>query len=249
MLLPLLAFSQEEAFYISFNNVSLADALVEIEYTYDVLFSYKDNLISDKQLSILAQKYTLLELLEIVKERTSLQFKILNDSYSIIKQSNEAVVALNMLQTVLVRSYLTQGIEKSGDGTYKISPVKLGILPGLTEPDVLESIQQLPGVLSPNETATNFFVRGGAADQNRLIWDGINIYHKGHLFGMISPLNPNATSEIKFINKGANARYGERLSSVIDISSRTAITSETKAEIGFNGISGDGLLELSLIHI
>ncbi|MFK7834513.1 MAG: TonB-dependent receptor [Winogradskyella sp.] len=247
MLLPLLAFSQEEAFYIVFNKVPLADALTTVEDTYDVLFSYKEELISNKTLSIQGQKYTLLELLEVIKERTSLQFKILNNRYIIIKASAEESVHLNTLEKVIVRSYLTQGIEKTGDGAYKISPSKLGILPGLTEPDVLESIQLLPGVLSPNETATSFFVRGGASDQNRLIWDGINIYHKGHLFGMISPLNPNATSDIKFINKGANARYGERLSSVIDITSRTAITNETKAEIGFNGISGDALLEIPII--
>ena len=112
----------------------------------------------------------------------------------------------------------------------------------------MESVQLLPGVLSPNETASGFFVRGGSSDQNRLIWDGINIHHKGHLFGMISPLNPNITSEIKFINKGTHTRYGERLSSVIDISSKSTMSKTVKAQFGINGINADALIEVPIIE-
>lgn len=247
MLLPFLAFSQEEAFYIEFNNENITDAFTKIEDKYDVLFSYKDEDLSDKHITIASNKYTLLEVLGAIKELTNLNYKVLNNRYVIINKSFEKTANFNALEKVIVRSYLTKGIQKNSDGSYTLQPAKLGILPGLTEPDVLESIQLLPGVLSPNETATSFFVRGGASDQNRLIWDGINIYHKGHLFGMISPINPNATSEIKFINKGSHVRYGERLSSVIDIASRSKISKDIKAEIGFNGISGDVLLEIPII--
>ncbi len=247
MLLPLLASSQEEAFYIAFKDEPISDAFTKIEDTYDVLFSYKDDDVINKRISITRKKRTLLEVLEAIKAFTKLNYKILNNRYIIINQSLEKEIDINELDKVIVRSYLTKGIEKNTNGSYKLFPSKLGILPGLTEPDVLESIQLLPGVLSPNETATGFFVRGGASDQNRLIWDGINIYHKGHLFGMISPLNPNVTSEIKFINKGSHARYGERLSSVIDMSSNSKISKNIKAELGFNGINGDALLEIPII--
>ena len=121
------------------------------------------------------------------------------------------------------------------------------ILPGLTEPDVLESIQQLPGVISPNETASGFIVRGGQSDQNRIIWDGINMYHKGHLFGMISPFNPNITKNVIFINKGTHPRYGERTSSVVNISSGHTISTTTKAGFGLNAINADAFLELPIL--
>ncbi|WP_282032290.1 TonB-dependent receptor domain-containing protein [Winogradskyella eximia] len=247
MLLPLLAFSQEEAFYIQFTDEDIRDVFTKIEDKYNVLFSYKDEDLSKNRITIKREKRTLLEVLAAIKDVTDLNYKVLNNRYVIINQNSEKDVDFNALDKVVIRSYLTKGIKKNSDGSYNIQPVKLGILPGLTEPDVLESIQLLPGVLSPNETATSFFVRGGASDQNRLIWDGITIYHKGHLFGMISPLNPNVTSEIKFINKGAHARYGERLSSVIDVSSRTDISNETTAELGFNGISADALLDIPII--
>ena len=247
MLLPLAASSQEEAFYIEFKDESLANVFTKIEDTYDVLFSYKDNDVNTKKITLNRKEITLQDLLEAIKELTKLDFKILNNRYIIINQSLDKDLNLNELDKVIIRSYLTKGIVKNGDGSYKLYPAKLGILPGLTEPDVLESIQLLPGVISPNETATGFFVRGGSSDQNRLIWDGINIYHKGHLFGMISPLNPNVTSEITFINKGSHARYGERLSSVIDMSSNSNISNTIKAEMGFNGINGDALLEVPII--
>ena len=247
MLLPLLAFSQEEAFYIEFNDEDIFNAFSKIEDKYDVLFSYKDEDITEKLITLKREKRTLLEVLDEITKFTSLDYKVLNNRYIILNKSSENTDSFNALDKVIVRSYLTRGIEKNSDGSFNIQPLRLGVLPGITEPDVLESIQLLPGVLSPNETATSFFVRGGASDQNRLIWDGINIYHKGHLFGMISPLNPNVTSQIKFINKGAHARYGERLSSVIDIASRTDIPKQTKVELGFNGISGDALLDIPII--
>ena len=248
MLLPTLAFSQEEAFYIAFKDIALHDAIEDIESTYKVLFSYKDDYVKDKKISLVRKKRTLSETLSELQEATKLYYNVVDQRYIIVSKVEGNQTITENLDKVVIRSYLAKGIEKNSQGTYKIYPSRLGILPGLTEPDVLESIQLLPGVLSPNETASGFFVRGGASDQNRLIWDGINIYHKGHLFGMISPLNPNVTSEIRFVNKGTHARYGERLSSVTNITSRTSINNQIKAEMGFNGVNADAILELPLIE-
>ena len=165
MLLPLLASSQEEAFYIEFKNESVAEAFNKIEYTFNVLFSYNDNDISNKRISLKRQKRTLTEVLQAFKLPAKLSYKIVNNRYIIINQFIEENIDVNELDKVIVRSYLTKGIKKINEGSYKLLPSKLGILPGLTEPDILESIQLLPGVLSPNETATGFFVRGGSSDQ------------------------------------------------------------------------------------
>ncbi|WP_299523136.1 TonB-dependent receptor [Winogradskyella sp.] len=248
MLLPTLAFSQEEeAFYIEFNDISLQDAIAEIEDIYDVLFSFKDDYIKGKRVSLSREKRTLSEVLSELQALTNLYYQLVEKRYIIVSVFGRTNIATETLDKVVVKSYIAKGIEKNSDGSYKLYPSRLGILPGLIEPDVLESIQLLPGVLSPNETATGFFVRGGYADQNRVLWDGINIYHKGHLFGMISPLNPNVASEISFINKGTHARYGERLSSVIDINSKTTISNDIRAELGVNGVNADAVLELPIV--
>ena len=245
--LPLLASSQEEAFYFELKNETIVEVFTKIEDTYGVIFSYQDDDISNKRMSLKREKRTIREVLESLELLTKLSYKIVNNRYIIINHFLKENVNIHELDKVIIRSYLTEGVKKINNGSFKLSPSKLGILPGLTEPDVLESIQLLPGVLSPNEVASGFFVRGGASDQNRLIWDGINIYHKGHLFGMISPFNPNVTSKIKFINKGSHAKYGDRLSSVIDMSSNSTISETVKAQLGFNGINGDALLEVPII--
>ncbi len=74
------------------------------------------------------------------------------------------------------------------------------------------------------------------------------MYHKGHLFGMISPFNPNATEHITFINKGSHPRYGERASSVIVMTTNTVIEDQFNAQIGFNGINGDALCDQRGLH-
>ena len=158
ILLPLLASSQEEAFYIEFKDELVAEAFTKIEYTYDVLFSYNDNDIINKSISLKRQKRTLREVLQALEFPVKLSYKIVNNRYIIINQFVKENIDVNELDKVIVRSYLTKGIEKNNDASFKLLPSKLGILPGLTEPDILESVQLLPGVLSPNETASGFFL-------------------------------------------------------------------------------------------
>lgn len=247
VVLPYLAFSQEEAkFYIGFNSETLEKAFEIIEAAYDVKFSYYDKLLTDKTITLKKEKRSLNQVLSEVEIQTNLKFEILDNRY-IIVNSNIVESDIQELEKIIITSYLTKGISKRKDGSFQIHPTNLGILPGLTEPDVLESIQLLPGVVSPNETASGFLVRGGKTDQNRLIWDGITIYHKGHLFGMISPFNPNATKNITFINKGSHPRYGERASSVILMSTNTEIEDNFKAQIGFNGINADAYFDTPII--
>jgi hypothetical protein len=146
-----------------------------------------------------------------------------------------------------VQSYLSKGIDKNNDASYSIDVKNMNILTGLTEADILEGLQQLPGVVSINNTATGLSVRGGNTDQNLIIWDNINIYHPGHLFGLVSVFNPNVVQDIKFINKGTNPKYGGRISSVIDINTTNKIAKKNAFEIGLNAISADAVLTLPII--
>ncbi|HKK12112.1 MAG TPA: TonB-dependent receptor, partial [Flavobacteriaceae bacterium] len=125
------------------------------------------------------------------------------------------------------------------DASILVSPKKLGILPGLTEPDVLQSIQLLPGVQSPTETAAGIYIRGGTPDQNLVLWDGIKMYSSGHFFGTISAFNPYITEDIKLYKSGTKARYGNRISGVIDITSDHEIPKGIKGGFGSNMTHAD----------
>ncbi|MCH2193753.1 TonB-dependent receptor plug domain-containing protein [Kordia sp.] len=148
------------------------------------------------------------------------------------------------LGTVLISNYLTSGINKNNDGALSLSPSKLGILPGLTEPDVLQSIQLLPGIQSPNETASGLFIRGGTPDQNLILWDGIKMYHSGHFFGLISAFNPYVIEEVSVYKSGTETRYGDRISGVIDIQTDTKVPEKLSGGFGFNMTHADAYLKI-----
>ena len=95
--------------------------------------------------------------------------------------------------------------------TIKNIPVVLG------EADVLRSLVLLPGVSNGGEGASGFNVRGGAADQNLILLDEAIIFNSSHLFGFFSVFNPDAIKDIKLFKGGIPARYGGRVSSVLDI--------------------------------
>ena len=242
------AFSQEKAtFSVTIVNESISEVLLKLEKPFNVRFSFQDAVLNDKKISLKVVDLSLDELLSEIALSSSLNFQYINERYIIVSLKTLSLDKIQVLKNVVVTRYLTKGIVKNKNATFTINPKRLEILPGLIEPDVLESIQLLPGVISPNETATGFTVRGGALDQNRIIWDGINMYHKGHLFGMLSAFNPNSTSSVVFYNKGTHARFGERISSVIDINSTQKIAKNFKAGVGINGINGDFYIETPII--
>ncbi|WP_296145406.1 TonB-dependent receptor [uncultured Flavobacterium sp.] len=95
--------------------------------------------------------------------------------------------------------------------TIKKMPVVLG------EVDVLKSILLLPGVTNAGEGASGFNVRGGGADQNLILLDEATIYNSSHVFGFFSVFNSDAIKDLKLYKGGIPARYGGRVSSVLDV--------------------------------
>ncbi|WP_024769712.1 TonB-dependent receptor [Aquimarina macrocephali] len=143
------------------------------------------------------------------------------------------------LAEVLIVEYITTGIDKNIDGSFRISNEELGILPGQSEPDILQSIQLIPGINSPDETATGIQIRGGSPDQNLVLWDDIKMYNTGHFFGMFSAFNPNVVKSAKIFKGGADPRYGDRVSGVIDISSDKKVPKKFNGGVGVNGTHAD----------
>jgi hypothetical protein len=85
------------------------------------------------------------------------------------------------------------------------------------EPDILKAIQHFPGVQSGVEGTSGIHVRGGSPDQNLILIDEVPVYNVGHLMGFFSVFNTDALRSTTFIKGGLPARYGGRLSSVIDV--------------------------------
>ena len=143
------------------------------------------------------------------------------------------------LDEVIVYQFLTTGLIKQADGSIQLNTAKFGILPGLIEPDVLQTIQALPGIKSIDETVSDINIRGGSNDQNLILWDGIKMYQSGHFFGLISAFNPYLTDKVSLIKNGTSAQYGDGVSGVIDMRTKNTIGDAFWGGAGFNLISGD----------
>ncbi|MGB2272989.1 MAG: TonB-dependent receptor [Flavicella sp.] len=150
-----------------------------------------------------------------------------------------------VLNEVLITDYLAQGMQKRTDGSIQISPLKLGILPGLTEPDIFKSLQLLPGVQNGNESASELYIRGGSPDHNLVLVDGITMYETGHFFGLISALNPYVINRVNFYKNAPNAKYGQRIGAVLDINSGEEIFESTYG-FGSNLLHADAFLKTPL---
>lgn len=121
--------------------------------------------------------------------------------------------------------------------TIKRMPVVLG------ETDVIKSMLLLPGVTSAGEGASGFNVRGGGADQNLILLDEATLYNSSHLFGFFSVFNPDAIKDLKLYKGGIPARYGGRISSVLDIYQKDGNRNEYKATGGIGLVASRLLVE------
>ncbi len=85
------------------------------------------------------------------------------------------------------------------------------------EADIMKSIQNIAGIQGGKEGTAGLYVRGGSPDQNLILLDGVPIYNVNHLFGFFSVFNSDAVNSVKIYKEGMPARYGGRLTSVVDI--------------------------------
>ena len=113
----------------------------------------------------------------------------------------------------------------------------------LGEVDPIKMLQLLPGVQSNGEGNNGIFVRGGAIDQNLILFDQAPVYNTGHLFGFFSLFNHAAIKEVNLLKGGIPASYGGRLSSILEIKTRPGNEQEWKGEGSVGVVAGNFTIE------
>ena len=113
----------------------------------------------------------------------------------------------------------------------------------LGEKDVLKVLQLMPGVQKGSEGSTGIYVRGGGPDQNLVIMDDAVVYNANHLFGFFSVFNGDALKSVELIKGGFPARYGGRLSSVIEMNMKEGNKEKLHGEGGIGLIASRLTLE------
>ena len=159
-------------------------------------------------------------------------------NFSLSEETNqleEVVITKNVNRIDLKKPEMS--VNKLTIQEIKKMPVVMG------EVDILKSILQLPGVTNAGEGSSGFNVRGGSADQNLILLDEATIFNSSHLFGFFSVFNSDAIKDMKLYKGGIPARFGGRLSSVLDIYQKEGNNKEFHMTGGIGAISSRILAE------
>ncbi len=148
---------------------------------------------------------------EVSKDITLNQDQIINLELSeLTEQLDEIVITAEEPERISIKKP-QMSVSKLNASTIKQIPAVLG------EVDVIKSIQMLPGVTNTGEGTPGFNVRGGAADQNLVLLDEAIIYNTSHFFGFFSVFNNDAIKDVKLYKGDIPAKFGGRVSSVLDV--------------------------------
>jgi outer membrane receptor for ferrienterochelin and colicin len=154
------------------------------------------------------------------------------------------ILTINELGEITVVGNKVNKVEETQMSSIDIPIQKLQRIPVIMgEADVLKVIQLLPGVQSGTEGTSGIYVRGGGPDQNLFLLDGVPVYNASHLLGFFSVFNPDAVKTIKLYKGGFPARFGGRLSSVVDISMKDGNMKKIRGDFSIGIISSKLSLE------
>lgn len=162
-----------------------------------------------------------------------------------IRRNFALVVSNQMLDEVILTDRVNKiEIRKPEMSVNKLTSKDIKELPVvLGEADILRAILTLPGVTNAGEGQSGFNVRGGGADQNLVLLDEAILFNSSHLFGFFSVFNPDAVKDLKLYKGGIPARFGGRLSSVLDIYQKEGNSKEFEMNGGIGLISSRLLAE------
>lgn len=143
------------------------------------------------------------------------------------------------LSEVMVSSDRMSNIAHPEMGVQKLNIQSMKKIPAiLGEVDVIRSILTLPGVLTIGEASVGFNVRGGAADQNLILYNHSTIYNPSHLFGLFSAFNPDVVESVELYKAGIPVQFGGRLSSVLDVKAKYGNNEKIKVSGGIGLLTG-----------
>ncbi len=145
---------------------------------------------------------------------------------------------LEILDELVITAQTDKQVEEVQMSRIEVPIAQIKSMPALLgEVDVLKVLQLMPGVQSGTEGGSGLYVRGGGPDQNLILLDGVPVYNANHLFGFFSVFNSDAINHVELFKGGFPARYGGRLSSVIDIQMKEGNQQEWHGEGGIGLIA------------
>ena len=157
--------------------------------------------------------------------------------------------AIELGEVVVEAKALDQNVKSTNVGLETLSAKEIKKLPAfLGEADVIKTIQLLPGVSTVGEGASGFNVRGGNVDQNLTLQDGMLFFNTAHALGLFSLFNPDFVKSVNLYKGSMPAKYGGRLSSVLDVELKDGNYQKFTGQGGIGLVSSRLSLEMPIVE-
>lgn len=172
---------------------------------------------------------------------TSFYTPIRTTAANVIRQKGQVLLNQDTvnLGEVTILSYLTSGVNSFlGDHHVEINMKDLGLIAGETDGDILQVLQAIPGIRSPNGKPGSLNFRGSPFGLNLTLFDDIPIYHNGHFFGTFSPYNPGVVQSIEVYRGNLPAKWGGRVGGLINVKTSDNVPERMKTGIIANTVIG-----------
>ncbi len=151
--------------------------------------------------------------------------------------------------SIVVRSYLKRGIEEGRSyGGLNLDFSRTSKDLNLFRQDFFRTLQNLPGIDSPDDSAVNLSIRGGTPDHNLVSWEGVTLYDRGYLFGMISSINPFNIEKVAIYKSNHSALVDNKIGGVVQMYLPDKVPEQISGSVGLNLTEGFADVHVPIIN-
>ena len=165
-----------------------------------------------------------------------------------VKKARASIADDHELAEIVVVGGRQSVVKSTVMGSEKFKPQLLKNIPSaFGESDIMKIVLTLPGVTSVGEASSGYNVRGGATDQNLILFNGGTVYNPSHLFGLFTSFNSDMVEDVELFKSSIPAEYGGRISSVLKVTSKEANMQKLTGTASIGVLTSKANLEIPIV--
>ena len=165
-----------------------------------------------------------------------------------VKKARASISDDQELDEIVVVGGRPSAAKSTTMGSEKFKPVLLKNIPSaFGESDIMKIVLSLPGVTTVGEASSGYNVRGGATDQNLILFNGGTVYNPSHLFGLFTSFNSDAVEDVELFKSSIPVEYGGRISSVLRVTSKEANMQKLTGSASIGALTSKANIEIPII--
>lgn len=166
-----------------------------------------------------------------------------------VEKAKQSISDDHELAEIVVVAGRQSAVKSATMGSEKFKPQLLKNIPSaLGEVDIMKIVLTLPGVKSVGEASNGYNVRGGATDQNLILFNGGTVYNPSHLFGLFTSFNSDMVEDVELFKSSIPAQYGGRISSVLNVTSKEASMKRFGGSVSLGVLTSKLNLEIPIVR-